>query len=566
MNFQQCLQYFRSATAKPRAGTPGHEAWLQMPDIPDFLAATAEETVPLYVSWKNNYFNTIIVPEVLLVGDYMQDLRQWSFSVSSGWGWSYGHDEDGRLEKSIESPAWSAGAFLSKGMTPVFLRRFEGRKPSSYIELEQQFVHVLGLHWIEHRHAYCQLDDNGDIEDLIHVHFEEEGIAVTIQKSALDRYLWLTGSVAVRLIDVWRSLADWPDDSVREDAEVEFGTMAAAGDLLLIGPEGSEKRAAKLRAVQIIRRSRPDAEIEGQMTGAPPKRTSTVSFLINDWKNKREVEWPADGDQLGNYYEKSDLPYETSPAFFRREVLAKFRQDPDKYTMSERSITCRGTWSLHYDISEQGQVHVYIYELARLPLPEQMYWKAFNEKAKGGISKRAFKSDFEAEFDLSYNPLDSLRHCLEEFPAAEHAGEAVPIWAPAWDRRSRTYERLHYVVIGSEKEWEDQVEELAKIVIDGLQTGAIKRAAFALGCTDTKRGSLGLLKFCLEKKGVAAETVLKIMSPLRELWDLRSKIAAHAGKEAPAEDLIAGYRRLSEQVDGAVRELAAFVESAGLNC
>jgi hypothetical protein len=35
-----------------------------------------------------------------------------------------------------------------------------------------------------------------------------------------------------------------------------------------------------------------------------------------------------------------------SPAFFRPEVLLKYKADRDKYTVGERDVSCRAAWHL----------------------------------------------------------------------------------------------------------------------------------------------------------------------------------------------------------------------------
>ena len=60
--------------------------------------------------------------------------------------------------------------------------------------------------------------------------------------------------------------------------------------------------------------------------------------------------------QTANYFTQSDLPFEMSPAFFHPEVLTRYKSDSDKYTLQDRSISCRGAWHLQtYDINDAGQ-------------------------------------------------------------------------------------------------------------------------------------------------------------------------------------------------------------------
>ena len=71
------------------------------------------------------------------------------------------------------------------------------------------------------------------------------------------------------------------------------------------------------------------------------------------------------------WYRKTICRMPSRPRFFRAEVLSKYKNDPDKYTINEehRSISCRGSWDLRsYGISEAGQVYAYICDLMLLPL------------------------------------------------------------------------------------------------------------------------------------------------------------------------------------------------------
>jgi hypothetical protein len=57
-----------------------------------------------------------------------------------------------------------------------------------------------------------------------------------------------------------------------------------------------------------------------------------------------------------------------SPVFFRSEVLIRYKSDPEKYELHDRSIYCRGAWSLRtYDMNDAGPVHTYLGYLRELP-------------------------------------------------------------------------------------------------------------------------------------------------------------------------------------------------------
>jgi len=59
---------------------------------------------------------------------------------------------------------------LNQGEQLVFSRNFDGRfGKKSYYEILQKFTHLFGLHYMDERHAYCRLDERGDVEDVIRI-------------------------------------------------------------------------------------------------------------------------------------------------------------------------------------------------------------------------------------------------------------------------------------------------------------------------------------------------------------------------------------------------------------
>jgi len=84
-----------------------------------------------------------------------------------------------------------------------------------------------------------------------------------------------------------------------------------------------------------------------------PKKRKYAKFKIYDRKNKTNVETSCAPKFLSNYFQESDLPWEVSPAFFRPEVLLRFKADPERFTLEDRRITCRNAWHLKtFDINE----------------------------------------------------------------------------------------------------------------------------------------------------------------------------------------------------------------------
>ncbi len=163
-------------------------------------------------------------------------------------------------------------------------------------------------------------------------------------------------------------------------------------------------KAGYYRGVQIIRPSSPNSSFswaDNEWTGCN-KENKYVEFTAWDWRHKYTVAISTDPSATTSYFvTENDLPFTTSPAFFRPEVMSKYKNDPDQYTIDEEreTISCRGSWSLRsYGVNEAGQVYAYICDLALLPSSELQYWKSFNEEPKAGISQRSLTNDFEGKF------------------------------------------------------------------------------------------------------------------------------------------------------------------------
>ena len=162
-----------------------------------------------------------------------------------------------------------------------------------------------------------------------------------------------------------------------------------------------------------------------------------------------------------------------------------------------------------------------------MPYEEQLYWKSYNEKPKGPISRRAMKTDFEGCWDFDYNPLASLQDAVRELNR-----DQVPWWTL---RSEKLLDQVHYPVTSSPDEWSNEILQLDQLVVEGFETRWLRNKAQSLGRTpDLKFGSLKLVEECLIGVGFAEDGARNIVAPLKRVHDLRSKLKGHAGPEAVA--------------------------------
>lgn len=426
----------------------------------------------------------------------------------------------------LEAPLSSSSKSFQGGEKLIFRRSFTGvTEGPSMIELNQKLTHSLDLHYMPERNAYCRLDLRGDIEDVIKVIQLNNGSTwdyldvVTIRRKDLDAYMALTNTCLVVRFDFtrvkWGSFSGW--------GEVNRYSRAST-DLFYHG--GTDGSGSYCNGALIVR---PTLTVDDLVQEWKKEESSTnrsyATFKIYDRKNAVNVETSCGPEFLSNYFQKSHLPWEISPVFFRPEVLHRFKADPEKYTLEERSVSCRNAWYLKtYDINEAGHVHTYIGYLADLPYEEQLYWLAFNEWPKGPISARAHQTDIVGDWHFEYEPLATLKHTVALMD------KNPPAW---WKPRGEVLSNaVRYPATDSTKEWGDEILAFDQYLVEGFLLKPLREIADAGGRTvENKWAPLRVLQEVLAVKGCTDDEAKSLVLPMQRLHALRTEVRGHATTE-----------------------------------
>jgi len=497
-------------------------------DSVNYLKSNAEnDELVIYASGKSVLIHGVLAPMPQVTPPDGHDLQHGSFPdlddcwvIQRAWGGGEGH----RIY--LEPPLSFCCKSFDGGEKLIFKRSFHGvQQGLTPIELSQKLIHSLDLYYVPERKAYCRLDCRGDIEDVIKVFQRKSsdewgGLEfVTILRRDLDKYMALSETCLVLRFDFtrvrWGSFSGWGTIDHYEKNEA---------DLFYHG--GKDGQGSFANGAIIIRpKVTVDELIQEWIDEDDPKKRQYAKFKIYDRKNKRNVETSCAPELLSNYFQQSDLPWEISPAFFRSEVLLRFKSDPEKFTLEDRSITCRNAWHLKtYDINESGQVHTYIGYLAKLPYEEQLYWQSFNEWPVGSISERAFQTDIRGEWHTAYDPLNALKHtirCLDKAP---------PKW---WKPRGEALSDVtRYPATDSPKEWADEILALDQLLIEGFLVKPLQAKAESAGCIlDPRWQSLKVIQEILIANGKSETEAVAIMTPFQILHKLRTVVKGHASTE-----------------------------------
>jgi hypothetical protein len=373
--------------------------------------------------------------------------------------------------------------------------------------------------------AYCRFDEHGDLDPVVSVTSREDKgsnmALVSFKWEPLEEYLAASDASLVRMFDftlLRRSgFSGWSNEPTQEFQE---------SDHFFYRRKVMPGYAAYTRGVQIIRPRRIKEAIFTGITDRwfGQKNKEYVEFIAYDWRNSRIVKISTDPSATTNYFnaEGNSLPFELSPAFFRPEVLLKYKADRDKYTVGERDVSCRAAWHLEaIDVNEAGQVHAYICYLRRLPYAEQLHWLSFNEPPKASISKRAVINDFEGQFVTFMEPLRKVLSIVGRWH-----DEKVAWWTLCDEK---LLERVNTPLTASRDEWAEAFMDLAKLVVEGFETKPIRAQLDAAQVPYNKKEdkTIALLEKLLNKGETSGE--MHRLVGLRTVQLLRSKAKGYVG-------------------------------------
>lgn len=467
---------------------------------------------------------------------------------------AYGHVMSG--DKHWLEPCWGNYEDFKKSKIPLFFHRQYYGNPKgkeSYYEFNQLVTHPLDLHWSSTKNSYCSTNDLGEEIEKIKIINHDAVKLILIRRKTLDKLLYLGKWVLVRYFVFNRFKTDFPSFNSCTHEQFEATEYEAKFEIRKCSDKYIEFRGAQIERPKTPKEHLLSWRINDEEEAEEKKY---ADFIVVDWKNGKLLKnYSLDPKHFANYFTKSALPFETSPMFFKAEVLDKYKNNPEKYELTERTIACRGGWYLEtYDINAYNQVHTYAVYLARLPYREQLHWLQYNEEPKGAISSRAFKTDFEGQFSDEISKLEQLRESLEKLAKLKVGEEGYTIWSPKGGSRDSASKGLYSVNSENPNQWHDFIIALANATNEGFQAATLRKLASGLGNDDEKLGTLGLIKFIL-KASNNEEQIPTIHGVLNELQTRRGKGKAHGTWDTPEGSLIEDANKRLQDVILAIEQL-----------
>jgi hypothetical protein len=403
----------------------------------------------------------------------------------------------------------------------VFSRSFHGIKPDQFDILEE-FRHFHNLYHDRRNGRYLHIDDRGEEDVVVEV-------SVKLVRAKLRYIRQFMAARRLHLAIFFDHNARISSDATLDRTKLSRETVVR-DDLRFsfsVGDVGGGDTISRLIGKKMI------APLPLAECGIWPFERRSArqfsEFIIGADANGRNVLHICDEEALGNYFGKNpEAPHFLTPVRFRREVLRKYYDHPEKYSVEDGYLRCGGLWGLRMDNDLPNHVVVYLGDLGRLAYEEQLYWKSFNVATAADLSSDThYKRSFLAEFCDPTSPDLVLKEKLVSLQEGWEQRYGWQLFRPLHDDDAHVVKQLRVPLGDSIGEFEHQSLLLVKLLIDSLND---KQLAEELGGAKPDEKCIGKLDRFLQMKGYPQRD--RDLKLLRLLQAVRSSAAAHGkGKQ-----------------------------------
>ncbi len=245
-----------------------------------------------------------------------------------------------------------------------------------------------------------------------------------------------------------------------------------------------------------------------------------------------------------------------TPVFFNREVLLKYDSSPT-YRLSFASTTYgeirRGDdFSMPFGLNKNGNVVMWLGDIAHLPETEQYYLRSENIESDHSIGSEFYDGQIECVFtDLSKE--DDLFKCRSTFLEACFNKFRVKV-AHLDDEVFGLSVSFNAPIVDTEKERRHVADTLNKIYLESFDNKVLGTVISKLGGDPKKLGSIKRLQKIVELSCPGVDTSL-LMSPFYILYDLRVAYSHLGSETSDKEKLKYVIERLGIGSDSGLMEI-----------
>lgn len=440
--------------------------------------------------------------------------KSWDLSIGGGMP-GFTQRRDGNVEVTTYD------RFGMDGIEPLlYIRSFHGIKPEQF-DLNEEFCLFHNLYHDRHNDRYIHVDDRGNEVVAAEV---DPGRARVLTR--LLRQYMAAKQLAVALFFDHRAHSDLAFETAKAIPLPMDETGADRCYSFNIG-EVDGKTFSRLCGKRII--FAPLINQCGVWPYEERQEAKYVDFLIGVDEHGNPVKHSCDPDHLANYFGANEhAPHYLTPVWFTRNVLSKYYDQPDKFSVEDGYLRCGSLWGIQIDNNMPDHVVVYLGDLGRdLHYEEQVYWGHYNVTPSGRQpSQTNFRRSFLAEFADPSEPDLVFKQKYAKLNEIWLGRFGWPIFRPPHKGDAHILTQFRVPLSESLGEFENQVLFLVKLTIDYLNEAELAKAC---GGTLPEEKGIGKLERYLKQQNYP--NVSRDIDALRLLQRLRSTGAAHGKGE-----------------------------------
>lgn len=396
----------------------------------------------------------------------------------------------------------------------VLVREFHGAA-DTILELDQQFRLFHNLLYIPASNTYVRMNDDGTQTPAVRF----AGERIEIRTSLLKQYIAARQIDLLLFTDFHVHSSEKPEDP--ETKRFTNATYAGRLDQYESQSSSAGRYGSRYCATKVI----PPGPVE--TCGIWPYEDADdhyPEFIIGEDDHGKPVKHTCNPDLLANYFGANpDALHYLTPVHFRRDVLAKYYDDPQLYSVEDGYLRCASLWGLQIDNDHDDRVVVFLGDLGRdLPSAERDHWRGYMISADAPISETNFRRSFLAQptdptaIDLAF------RRIYSDATRAWMARYGWPLFREPKESDVFLLQQLRVPLNDTHNEFEDAIKLLGKLMSDALNESSIGKAL--PNRIDDEKGISKFERFLSLEGYPHVERDIKY---LRRVQELRSRVSAH---------------------------------------
>jgi len=430
----------------------------------------------------------------------------------------------------------------------VLVREFHGAA-ETILELDQQFRLFHNLIYIPLSNTYVKMNDDGTRTPAVRF----VGDRIEVRTALLKQYIAARQMDLLLFTDMNVHSSEKPDDLGTK----RFANSTYSGrlDHYEARYSSSGRYGSRYCATKVI----PPGPVE--TCGIWPYEDADDNypeFIIGEDDHGKPVKHSCQPDLLANYFGANpEAPHYLTPVHFRRDVLAKYYDNPQLYSVEDGYLRCASLWGVQIDNDHDDRVVMFLGDLGRdLPSGERDHWRGYMIAPDAPISATNFRRSFLAQptdpiaVDLTFRRVynDASRAWLTRY--------GWPLFQEPKESDVFLLQQLRVPLNDTENEFEEAIKILGKLMSDALNESAIAKVL-----PSRIDGEKGISKFerLLTLEGYPH--VERDIGYLRRVQELRSKVSAHLKgrdyEKALTKNL--GDDRGSRAIQGLIEEGMTFL-------